>query len=153
MVRMQIQLEEAHYHLLKELAARQRTSVAELIRQAVDRFLETSGIITQEERRRRASAIIGMFRSGKSDISVRHDEYLDEVYSEWSFSQTPLFHIHWITPEIHASAMSALLAARRRDVSLVDWTSFELMRRLGIRKAFTFDHHFAEQGFEVLPPA
>jgi predicted nucleic acid-binding protein len=64
----------------------------------------------------------------------------------------PLFHIHWVNPEIHASATSALLAARRRDISLVDWTSFELMRRLGIRTAFTFDQHFAEQGFEVLPP-
>jgi len=64
----------------------------------------------------------------------------------------PLFHIHWIEPELHASAMSALLAARRRHISLVDWTSFELMRRLGIRTAFAFDRHFAEQGFEMLPP-
>ena len=65
----------------------------------------------------------------------------------------PLFHIHWIDSELHASAMSALLAARRRNISLVDWTSFELMRRLGIRTAFAFDRHFAEQGFEILPPA
>ena len=63
----------------------------------------------------------------------------------------PLFHIHWVDPELHASAMSALLAARRRDISLVDWTSFELVRRLRIRTAFAFDRHFAEQGFEVLP--
>jgi len=86
MIRTQIQLEEAQYHTLKEMAARQHTSVAELIRRAVDRLLETSGIIPQEERRRRALAIIGMFHSGKSDISVRHDEYLDEAYGEWSSS-------------------------------------------------------------------
>ena len=86
MIRTQIQLKEAQYRALKELAARQRTSVAELIRQAVDRLLETSGAIPQEERRRRALAIIGRFHSGKSDISVRHDEYLDEAYGEWSSS-------------------------------------------------------------------
>ncbi|HHH42298.1 MAG TPA: VapC toxin family PIN domain ribonuclease, partial [Chloroflexi bacterium] len=64
----------------------------------------------------------------------------------------PLFHIHWVEPELHTSAISALLAAKRRNISLVDWTSFELMRRLGIRTAFAFDRHFAEQGFETVPP-
>jgi len=84
MIRTQIQLKEAQYRSLKELAARQRTSVAELIRRAVDILLETSGTIPEEERRRRASTIIGLFHSGKPDISARHDEYLDEAYGEWS---------------------------------------------------------------------
>lgn len=64
---------------------------------------------------------------------------------------TPAFHLHWIQRDVHAAALGAFLAARRRDVSLVDYTSFELMRQLGLRMAFTFDRHFAEQGFEVLP--
>ena len=38
-----------------------------------------------------------------------------------------------------------------RDVSLVDWTSFEVMRRLGIEQAFAFNDDFAAQGFGVLP--
>jgi len=33
----------------------------------------------------------------------------------------------------------------------VDCISFEVMRGLGITTAFTFDRHFAEMGFEVLP--
>jgi predicted nucleic acid-binding protein len=33
----------------------------------------------------------------------------------------------------------------------VDCVSFEVMRRLGIRRAFTLDEHFREQGFEVVP--
>jgi predicted nucleic acid-binding protein len=41
--------------------------------------------------------------------------------------------------------------AGQRDLSLVDFVSFELMRREGIRTAFTFDRHFAEQGFECVP--
>lgn len=63
----------------------------------------------------------------------------------------PVIRQEWVDPVFHQRAVAALLAARRRDVSLVDYTSFELMRHLGIRAAFTFDPHFAEQGFEVLP--
>ena len=39
------------------------------------------------------------------------------------------------------------------DLSLVDCVSFVLMRARRIRKAFTFDRHFAEAGFDLLPRA
>jgi predicted nucleic acid-binding protein len=42
---------------------------------------------------------------------------------------------------------------RRQDLhklSAVDATSFVIMRRIGIRLAFTFDHHFAVAGFRLL---
>jgi predicted nucleic acid-binding protein len=44
-----------------------------------------------------------------------------------------------------------MLSAGRRDVSLVDYTSFHVMRVGSIRKAFTFDPHFSEQGFTPVP--
>jgi predicted nucleic acid-binding protein len=47
--------------------------------------------------------------------------------------------------------VSAFLAADRRGPSLVDFSSFEIMRRLGIRSAFTFDRHFRQYGFETFP--
>ncbi len=47
--------------------------------------------------------------------------------------------------------MSALLAASRRKVSLVDCLSFEVMRRYGIRSAFAFNSHFSEQDFLLIP--
>jgi predicted nucleic acid-binding protein len=56
-----------------------------------------------------------------------------------------------VDPDLHDRAISAMLAARRRDVSLVDWTSFELMRHHGIKSAFAFDSDFTDQGFSVLP--
>ena len=43
-----------------------------------------------------------------------------------------------------------LLAADKRNVSLTDWTSFEVMRDRGIDLAFAFDPGFAAQGFDVL---
>jgi predicted nucleic acid-binding protein len=39
--------------------------------------------------------------------------------------------------------------ARRRQLSLVDITSFDCMRRQSISRAFTFDRHFAEEGFVI----
>lgn len=62
-------------------------------------------------------------------------------------SVLPALVTHWVDADLHARAVSALLAADRRDVSLVDWTSFELMRALGVDQAFAFDDDFVRQGF------
>lgn len=83
MIRTQIQLEEAQYRSLKELAARQGVSIAELVRRAVNNLLQ-SEVVPLEERRQRAIAAIGRFRSGIKDISERHDEYLAEIYGDYS---------------------------------------------------------------------
>jgi predicted nucleic acid-binding protein len=63
----------------------------------------------------------------------------------------PLLEIAWVDEPLHAEAREAMLAAGRRTVSLVDWVSFLVMRRHGVRRAFTFDQDFALEGFEVLP--
>jgi predicted nucleic acid-binding protein len=63
----------------------------------------------------------------------------------------PLINIEWIDKETHKSGMSALLAASKRNLSLVDCVSFETMRTLGIKTIFAFDPHFAEQGFKCIP--
>jgi predicted nucleic acid-binding protein len=62
----------------------------------------------------------------------------------------PWVNVVWIDASLHAQAVAGALAARQRDLSLVDCASFAVMRRLGLRRAFTFDQHFAEQGFEVI---
>ncbi len=63
----------------------------------------------------------------------------------------PAIDILWVGEGVHGRAVSALLAANRRQLSLVDCTSFELMREHRIRAAFAFDAHFEEQGFVVQP--
>jgi len=62
----------------------------------------------------------------------------------------PLLEVEWMDMSKHTQAMELLLSANRRNLSLVDISAFAIMRRLGISKVFTFDHHFAEEGFDVL---
>jgi predicted nucleic acid-binding protein len=62
----------------------------------------------------------------------------------------PLLRIVWVDPDIHAQAVTALLAADRRSVSLVDWTSFVVMRREAITVAFAYDDDFWAQGFQPI---
>jgi predicted nucleic acid-binding protein len=57
----------------------------------------------------------------------------------------------WIDEVTHRSAVAAFVAASRTGPSLVDWTSFEVMRRRGIDTAFAFDGDFRRQGFDVVP--
>ncbi len=64
---------------------------------------------------------------------------------------TPVLHIHWITPDLHAVGVAHLLTDSRRELSLVDCTSFAVMRALNLDRAFAFDQHFLEQGFRCLP--
>lgn len=59
----------------------------------------------------------------------------------------PLLALEWVDETAHKIAQAALITAGKRKLSLVDCVSFHIMRELGIESAFTFDSHFAEQGF------
>jgi len=63
----------------------------------------------------------------------------------------PALQVLWIDEQAQREAVSALLTAGRRELSLVDCASFGLMRKWGITSAFTLDRHFDEQGFRRLP--
>lgn len=78
-------------------------------------------------------------RLGLNAVKTLHDDILPVVAREW------------VTEIDHAAAVNAVLTAGRRRLSLVDCSSFQLMRRLGIQGAFAIDRHFAEQGIELLP--
>lgn len=70
-------------------------------------------------------------------------DLLDELVAQ--------LHVTYVDESIHATAVSAYLASGRRRPSVVDFTSFEVMRKLGIRTAFAVDRDFAEAGFDVIP--
>ncbi len=59
----------------------------------------------------------------------------------------PVLSVRWIDDTTHKAALAALLTANRRQISFVDCVSFQLMRDLGIKSAFTLDVHFKQQSF------
>ena len=66
----------------------------------------------------------------------------------------PLVDVEWVEPALHAEAREAMLAGGQRGISLVDWTSFLVMRRRGIGTAFTLDVDGPAprpEGFRVTP--
>ncbi len=81
MIRTQIQLTEKQAKILKDMAKAKKVSVAELIRQGIGLLLKNSSIVDTDERKKRALQAIGKFRSGMTDVSEKHDEYLGEDLS------------------------------------------------------------------------
>jgi hypothetical protein len=78
--RTQISLTASEARELRRLARKRRTSMAALIREAVDR---TYGIGAGGDARwERALASVGGFRSDRSDVSERHDELLPDAYEQ-----------------------------------------------------------------------
>lgn len=63
----------------------------------------------------------------------------------------PVLSVRFVDRELHTLAVTGLLAAGRRSLSLVDWTSFEMMRSEQLTEAFAFDGDFLDQGFAVRP--
>ncbi len=81
MIRTQIQLEEKQHRVLREMAAEYNVSMATLIRQSVDRFIETEAKPSREELKQRALAMAGKYYDieGKTDLSINHDKYFAEI--------------------------------------------------------------------------
>jgi predicted nucleic acid-binding protein len=59
-----------------------------------------------------------------------------------------------LRPDADDEAKAVDLFAKFADqkVSFTDCVSFALMRHHGLNRAFTFDRHFADAGFELVPP-
>ncbi len=77
MDRTQISLTAAQARRLRGLARKRATSMAALIREAIDR---TYGSDDENGRWRRALESVGGFRSDRSDISERHDDALADAF-------------------------------------------------------------------------
>ncbi len=75
-VRTQIYLTEEQHQMLSDLSYRKKTPVAEMIRQAVDEYLDK---ISTKELLNPLNNIIALGESGSSRGSVKHDE---EIYGD-----------------------------------------------------------------------
>ena len=73
-----------------------------------------------------------------------------EAVSSFNNNIAPFLKIYWIDEEIHRIGVNSLIMVNRKKISLVDYTSFEVMKRLNIEKAFSFDNHFKSFGFKLV---
>jgi hypothetical protein len=76
MTRTQIQLTDRQVRALRQLAAVQGRSMADLVRGSVDALLVQAAVDDHDARRARALRAVGRFRSGVRDLSSRHDRHL-----------------------------------------------------------------------------
>jgi hypothetical protein len=70
-------LTEEQARRLRRIAQRDGVSIAEVIRQAVERRVVAEEEVDPWER---ASALVGRYHGDRSDVSSRHDAYLDDAY-------------------------------------------------------------------------
>lgn len=59
--------------------------------------------------------------------------------------------ITYITYDIEEEAFDIFKKYTDKDFSFTDCTSFATMKQLNLNAAFTFDKHFQQIGFEILP--
>lgn len=129
-------------------------------------FVDTSAflaVLDRSDTRHAAAKASWEEMINRGDVLVCHNYILVETSAVVSrrlgmdaaraFEQdvVPVLRLMWVTREIHQAAASAHLVAGRRDLSLVDCVSFEIMRRTGVRTAFAFDRHFRDYGYEHVP--
>lgn len=85
--RTQISLEPDQAARLRRLARERHTSMAALIRDAVERAYPEAAP-TREELWQRAMAAVGSVRGDGMPVGRDHDRYLEEAYLDWRPSST-----------------------------------------------------------------
>lgn len=82
MVRIQIQLTEEQVRELKRIAAIRDFSLAELIRQSVDQFIQAATEPTYQEKVQKLNQVAGKYSVEIKDLAEKHDEHLNDIYRE-----------------------------------------------------------------------
>lgn len=89
MVRTMIQLTEEQAKALKKIARARKMSVSAIVRESVAMYVRTERLNAQREEKR-LRALEGLEKikrakyrdiEGKTDVSVNHDKYLEEIYA------------------------------------------------------------------------
>ena len=82
LIRTQVQLTDQQLQALRQLSARSGRSISDLVRQGIDDHLRGRAEASDEERKQRAIRIAGMFASGQTDVSSKHDQYLADAFGK-----------------------------------------------------------------------
>ena len=127
-------------------------------------FVDTSALLAlldaDDEHHDRSVATWGRLAEAEADLVstnyvivetvaiVQHRLGIEAVRT---FTQevAPFIELVFVDEAVHQTALTALLLAGRRRLSLVDCVSLEVMRRRGLAGAYAYDRHFAEHGFTI----
>ena len=128
-------------------------------------FVDTSGLyalmVASDAFHERARAAFGVLRREEARM-VTTSYVLVETYAllqrrvGWEAVDAlrrrfaPLLDVVWIDEPIHERALDHLQERGATSVTLVDATSFVVMRARSIGRAFAFDAHFTDEGFTTV---
>lgn len=81
MLRTQVQFTEEQYRRIRLLAQRRGVSISQVVRESVERHLETE-TYDAEALYSRVAEVVGKYddQEGRDDLASNHDEYLDEAF-------------------------------------------------------------------------
>jgi hypothetical protein len=79
MKKTSIRLTEEQFANLRKTAILRGFSIAKVVRDAIDEFCRNEEA-QREDKRKRALEVAGRFRSGRGDVSKKHDAHLDEAF-------------------------------------------------------------------------
>lgn len=65
--------------------------------------------------------------------------------------ESQAFRVLHVSQEEFSEALELFIRSKDKEWSFTDCTSFNIMKRLGVVKAFTFDPHFRQAGFQLVP--
>ena len=82
MIRTQIQLTEAQAEALRQRAAAEGRSMADLVRDGVDRLLADLTQKDEDALKRRSIAALGLFHSGVTDLGSAHDDHFGRALED-----------------------------------------------------------------------
>ena len=126
-------------------------------------FLDTSYFIAiqvedDQWHKMAAAATVPGLRFVTSSLAISETAALLQARREFSTALDFLQRIR-VEPTVQIVYVDAVLQSEAWDLFLrwggsganpVDCASFAIMRRMNIKKAFTFDQHFRTAGFEIL---
>jgi predicted nucleic acid-binding protein len=127
-------------------------------------FVDTSGIfallVKNDAMHNRAKEIFVLCAQNKAELFtssfvlietsalLQRRVGLDSV-RDFNTKILPLFHVIWADKEWYSRGIQRLFLYGRKDISLVDCISFEIMEIHDISLAFSFDRQFWEKGFRL----
>ena len=132
-------------------------------------FIDTSAwfalLYERAAQRPEATSTFAQIEKGRFGAPVTTDYVLDETFSllrqrvglasvarlSGLIRESPSIRRVRISESVFEESLRLMLSHADKRWSFTDCTSFVTMRETHIVRAFTWDHNFAEAGFEVLP--